>query len=523
MAPPEVGVISPVETGKLRRRKNILDGHSLVRQMLLNASEPYSLYNPSKCELRVYLRHKGEKEEPPGPYEKVLRVLGDRHEKAHLGTLKGVVDLSGAPQTEKTEKTLEEIKKGAPVIYQGGFRVTTTIAGVDCEVLGDPDFLICENKNYVIRDSKMARRIGEKDHPEIFGQLQIYGWLYEQTFGQPPLRIEVHSGTGTIKEIPYAGATAAIQILEEIVSLKQLGEEPYSPVGWSKCGGCGFKSRCWPMAEKSRDVALVYGVDQGLAIGLRQQGVESFDQLLTHYDLTKLAELKRPWGRGTQKVGSRADSILRMAKSMATGKEELIQAPEIPTHDNYAMFDLEGLPPHLDELEKIYLWGMQVFGRNPGPYRAAVAGFGNAGDKEGWESFLAEAKAIFEQHGDIPWVHWHHYERTNLDKYVERFGDRDGVAARVRENLLDLLPITQKSVALPLASYSLKVVENHIGFKRTQEEFGGDWSMAKYIEATETNNEKQRTALLNEIKKYNEEDLAATWAVFQWLQSKRSS
>lgn len=47
--------------------------------------------------------------------------------------------------------------------------------------------------------------------------------------------------------------------------------------------------------------------------------------------------------------------------------------------------------------------------------------------------------------------------------------------------------------------------------------------MAKYIEATEANDEKQRTTLLNEIKKYNEEDLAATWAVLQWLQSKRSS
>ena len=489
--------------------------------MLLKASEPYSLHNPSKCELRVYLRHKGEKEEPPGPYEEVLRVLGDRHEKAHLGTLQGVVDLSGASQADRPEKTKEEIKKGTPVIYQGGFRTTMQLQGVDCEVVGDPDFLIYENKNYVIRDSKMSRRVTEKDHPEIFGQLNIYGWLYEQTFGRPPLRLEVHSGTGDIVVVPYAGTTPVRLILEEIVSLKQLTEEPYSPVGWSKCGGCGFNKRCWPTAEKKKDVALVYGVDQGLAIGLRQQGIKSFDQLLLHFDSNKLAELKRPWGKGSQRVGAKAESIIRMAKSMATGKEELIQAPMIPAHHTYVMFDLEGLPPHLDELEKIYLWGMQVFGRSPGPYRAAVAGFGNAGDSEGWERFLAEAKAIFEQHGDTPWVHWHHYEKTNLDKYVERFGDRDGIAARVRANLLDLLPITQNSVALPLPSYSLKIVERHIGFKRTQTEFGGDWSMAKYIEATETSNEEQRKALLDEIKKYNEEDLAATWSVLQWLQGKQ--
>ena len=78
-------------------------------------------------------------------------------------------------------------------------------------------------------------------------------------------------------------------------------------------------------------------------------------------------------------------------------------------------------------------------------------------------------------------------------------------------------------MALPLPSYSLKVVEKYIGFKRTQDEFGGEWSMAKYIEATESNDDTQRTALLDEIKIYNEEDLAATWAVLQWLKGKQPS
>jgi hypothetical protein len=55
------------------------------------------------------------------------------------------------------------------------------------------------------------------------------------------------------------------------------------------------------------------------------------------------------------------------------------------------MFDLEGLPPQLDELEKIYLWGMQVFGEELGEFRAATASFGPTADREGWEAFLAEA------------------------------------------------------------------------------------------------------------------------------------
>jgi predicted RecB family nuclease len=132
----------------------------------------------------------------------------------------------------------------------------------------------------------------------------------------------------------------------------------------------------------------------------------------------------------------------------------------IPQALNYAIFDLEGLPPQLDELEKIYLWGLQVYGTEPSEYLGATAGFEPYGDREGWEAFLNNARRILDAYGDdIPFVHWHHYERLKLEMYVDRYGDREGVAARVGANLFDLLPATRDSVALPLSSYSLKAVE----------------------------------------------------------------
>lgn len=90
----------------------------------------------------------------------------------------------------------------------------------------------------------------------------------------------------------------------------------------------------------------------------------------------------------------------------------------------------------------------------------------------------------------------------------------------MEQNLLDLLPITQASVALPLPSYSLKVVEHYVGFRRTQEEYGGEWAMAKYIEATEMEDEERRQEVIDQIRRYNQEDLEATWAVLQWLRAK---
>jgi len=467
------------------------------------------------------LKEKGVEGAVPGPYEQVLGRLGDEHERRHLASFPSFVDLSSGTLDERISRTKEAVSKRSPVIYQGVLKANLVIGGTDCEILGIPDFIILEDDgSYVIRDSKMSRRINEKDHAEIIFQIGIYGRLFDQTFGQPPNRLQVHSGTDEIVDIPYDRGFAALEALDEILRFKQLACEPYSPAGWSKCNGCSFHSHCWPLAEKNRDVAIIAGIDQGLACALRSEGVETVEQFLASFDEERLADFHRPWGQRTRRVGVQARAIIRMASAISSGEEILIQKPSIPKHVNYVMFDLEGLPPHLDELEKIYLWGTQVFGDQSCDYVASTAGFGDEGDRQGWEDFLEKAKDIFEGYGDIPFVHWHHYERVHLDMYIDRFGDPKGVAARVKENLLDLLPITQKSIALPLPSYSLKVVEQYIGFERTQKEYGGDWSMAKYIEATEMGDERQRTEVMDEILTYNEEDLQATWAVLQWLKSK---
>jgi predicted RecB family nuclease len=488
--------------------------------MRLTATDFYTYHRPSKCELRVHLRHRGEKEAPDSPYAEVLKDLGLRHERAHLATLPSYADLSSGAREERERRTREEVEKGSPVIYQPALRVHVTLSGVECEIVGDPDFLLRDNDNYAIRDSKISRRINENDHPQILRQLEIYGWLYEQTFGCPPSALQVHSGTNAIIELAYDGGVTALALLEEILALKTAGEEPYSPVGWSKCVGCGFQPRCWEKAEQSRDVALVAGVDQGLAVQLRQDQVHTVEALVADFDEVRLAELRRPWGQVTQRVGRKAEFILRMARALVSGEEALRQQPAIPERPNYVMFDLEGLPPQLDELDKIYLWGLQVFGEEPSDYLSATAGFGADGDRQGWEDFLGKAQTIFEHYGDLPFVHWHHYERVRLDVYVQRYGDPNGIAARVRKNLLDLLRITQDAITLPLPSYSLKVVERYVGFKRTQDEYGGDWAMAQYIKATETDDEKLRAEVLDQLYRYNREDLEATWAVLEWLKGK---
>ena len=153
-------------------------------------------------------------EGPPGPFAEILFRLGEQHEKAHLATFPEYVDLSEGTIQGRIKRTKHEIQIGTPVLYQAVLRSEYKLKGITCEIVGEPDFLVRQGNDYIICDSKLSRRIGEKDHPEILRQLEIYGWLYEQTVGKPPLALHVHSGSGDIKELPYDGGVTALKHFE---------------------------------------------------------------------------------------------------------------------------------------------------------------------------------------------------------------------------------------------------------------------------------------------------------------------
>jgi len=491
--------------------------------MRLVASDIITRYRPSPCDLRVWLQSRGEPERKPTEFEQVLYRLGERHEKAHLATLGTYTDFSALSEDERIQRTLAAVAAKVPVLYQPTFRVLQQVAGTEVEIVGQPDFLILDGDGYVVRDAKMARRIDPDNHPEILLQVQLYGWLFERSCGAAPKALQVFSGTEEIVAVPYDGGAAALAALERLLVVKLLQHEPYEPVGWTKCGACGFNERCWNTAERNGDVALVPDVDQNLARTLNAMGIRTRKELLSAFDVASLSSLQRPFGKGERRVGKTADRILQFAEALERHEEKVLAVPAIPKLPNFVMFDLEGMPAHLDELDKIYLWGAQVFGEKPSEFMPAVSGFGPNGDKEGWLAFFENAKRIFEKYGDIPFVHWHSYEKTYLSKYIQRYGDVDGIAARVVKNLLDLFKITKESVILPVPSFSLKVIEQYVGYKRQQDEFGGQWAMARFIEATETSDEGKRKGLMDEILAYNKEDLEATWAVFQWLRTRAAA
>ena len=77
--------------------------------------------------------------------------------------------------------------------------------------------------------------------------------------------------------------------------------------------------------------------------------------------------------------------------------------------------------------------------------------------------------------------------------------------------------MTQRSFALPDPSYTLKLVELRAGYKRTMDEYGGNWAIVNYALAAQSDDASFRRQVMDRILRYNQEDLEATWAVFEWL------
>jgi predicted RecB family nuclease len=453
-----------------------------------------------------------------------LALLGEQHESRQRKQLAPYLDLKVGSPDDRIARTREALRgEDHEVLYQPLLLGKTRLADKEREIVGEPDFLVRQNDEWVVREVKLARRVEGGHHAEIRLQVECYGWLLEQTTGRAPGDLEIVLGDGETLRTPYQGGEGALEILDRLVRIEEGGSYGYEPVGWSKCSRCVFHDVCWKAAKKRNDVSLVPDLDQGLARELHTRGIRTVRDLIRDFDEEQLARLDRPYGRGRRKVGKAAGGLLRAAEALTLRRDLRVGALDLPRATHYAIFDIEGVPPDLeDDVGRIFLWGIKVFGERPSEFLYSLAGFDAGSDRRAWFEFLRLVRKLYDAYGtSLLLVHWAPYEVGKVRSYLERYGDEDtGTASRILDSLFDLLPCTKRTWALPLHSYSLKVVERHAGYRRKLPEANGAWAIAKYIEAVETEDEEQRQAHMGEILEYNEEDLDATWRILTWLLEK---
>ncbi|KJS13233.1 MAG: hypothetical protein VR67_05525 [Peptococcaceae bacterium BRH_c8a] len=485
-----------------------------------SATNFYKLYKPSKCEKRVWLiTNRPELAEDDIEFIELLKRRGKILEFRHLATLGSYQE----PRSHnhdyrgRYEETLELIENQTPIIYQPVLLDPDGLFAI-------PDFLIFEpyTQKYKLRDVKLAINI--KEHPEIALQLGLYRLAVEKVLGYTP-NTEIVLGDSTLIDFEPASESEVISAIEHIISIKHLKTEPFEPVGWSKCNQCVFFNYCWAAAVCNCDISTVPYVDQSACIALANMDVTNYDHL-HEFSEELLADIKRPWGKRVQKIGpTTAKKIKLQINALKTNQTIIGQKPELPTGFSpyqrpVVIFDIEDDPFDPDLGVRVYLWGVLISGQ--GGLQQTNLFFaepGIEGDEKGWFDFLNYAFQVFENHGEIPFIHYSAHERTMVNKYIERYGDPCGIADRVLNNLWDMYPCIVRNLFLPVHSYGLKHLEKLVGFERSQADYGGLWSIIQYDKYVQAPTTDEAEAILTKILTYNAEDLAATLKVYEWLES----
>lgn len=488
---------------------------------MFSPSDFRDLFQPNYCERRVWLAaNQPELAAADVEFSELVITKGQEVEESHVQTVGPVErpDYEPFDMPKGFEETLRLIKAETPIVYQG------VLMTEDKALVAIPDLLILDKASgrYRIRDVKLA--VNLENHPEIEFGLGLCKLIAEEVLGYPPI-VEVVTGDGEIvSPFPVPDKDEVREYIDGIVELWEATEEPFEPVGWSKCSSCAFFGHCWTQAWENHDVCTISGIEQGMSRALHEKGIRSWHDVV---DLGPegIAEVVFPRGRGTQRIGpTRGPKIVRQARCLVGNTYEVISPLALPHGYSkgtrpVAIFDIENNIFEIGIRVNVYLWGLMVVSPEELlDQKLVLAPTGDGGDAEGWRMFLATMADIFSKYGDIPLIHYSRHEKTWVTNYIDRYGDIRGVGEKVLENLWDMYSAITSSVALPVPSYSLKQIEHYVDFKRTQEEYGGSWSIVRYNQYLQATREDDANRIINEIQTYNREDLLATYSVYKWLE-----
>jgi predicted RecB family nuclease len=470
---------------------------------------------------------------------------GTEHEEARLAAYvaefgAGVVRFGRPPNTPAglyaaEAATLAAMAAGAQIIYQATF--------FDGRFVGHADFLRRIERpcarwawSYEVIDTKLAL----SPKPYFIIQLCNYSEHLERLQRTPPEHGYVVFGNGQERPFRIAAYGAYYRHLRDsFLQWTQTAQSAY-PLEVPHCVTCVWSDDCEARREADDHLSLVAGI-RGVQIGKLQ------DALVT--TMTGLAEATgRPHRMSDAtfvNLKTQAKLQVEQRRAIAAGEtypyRRLFREPEKPdeapnaTKDpNGALalkppdpagfgklprpaagdlfFDIEGDPLYRADRGLEYLFGLYLpdentyipfWGKNPEEERLA------------FEACVDFIDARRKQYPDMHVYHYASYEKTALGRLMGTFASRENEVDWFfrAELFVDLFPIVRQALWISQPSYSLKKVEKFYHWRRETTTKGGDDSIVQFeLWLTE-----QDPKILEDIRKYNEDDCRSTHALREWL------
>lgn len=443
-----------------------------------------------------------------------LKLIEDaqRHKEYYVGNLKCTHVLEDNPHDAYLE-TCRLMSVGVDLIYKGC--IYFEYEGIIYR--GQPSLLEKRSGRSSFGDWYYAPvEIGtaSKADQNDLHQLAFYAFILEQIQGIHPHNVSfVNGASQKISLILDAHVIAKTRsILMHIIAITR-GAKPEVTIN-SEAKKSPWHKIAREEAHHAQDIGLVYKLDRRSVPALRDAGINTLIDLV-QTDVTSIGKIPYSPIQTLKKHQLQAKALVY---------DEVIHIDEIALPDSFLKiyFDIEGSPT----FDIDYLFGFWISGDHEKRYAQTKRVRFYDEEHRYFVYFLAEDPAeekdmwfeFLEWLGCLPdeytVYHYANYEKQHLQTLAQRYGtSRDLV--KFQSMLVDLQKVVSKSVIFPLYSYSIKDIakSKFINFTWRHHKANGGQSILWFDQWLITGNRD----ILNDIINYNEDDVRATEALFEWL------
>jgi len=492
--------------------------------MFITASK---LYDYISCPHKVWRDIYGpqdEKIEEANPFVKLLWEKGVLHEKKVVEGLGKFTDLSQGTLEERFRQTVEHLKKGTSLVYQG-----VLISG---NLLGIPDLLRkTEDGLYIPIDIKSGRGLevakedGDEGKPKKHYALQLclYAEVLEKLgFGKgnkgkvidiEGKEVEYFLDQPRSPKNPLTWIDEYRSTLREVEMLVKNLKQNKPAIGGS-CRLCQWYYSCREWCEQNDDLTLIF------YLGRTKRDVINSDLNIQKVadmcscpveSVLRLKKKNKGFLRGVGK--DTLDKIVTRANVVKKGIHMIHYAFKFPQVSTELFLDIEDDPTQ----DFIYLHG--VYQRNKeGERFVSFVAQDNSPEQEqkAWQDLLSYIRSL-PQDGFALYYYSSHektaYQRLR-EKYPWVISQEELDSLFAHENVIDLYNVIYKNTDWPLWSYSLKDIATYLGFKWRDDTPSGALSIQWYNKYLETGDDD----ILSRILEYNEDDCKATMVIKDFLE-----
>ncbi len=464
---------------------------------------------------------RGVRQPPATAADEALELLfrkGLEHEGRHLAALEAsssVVRIVPKPLGQAAADTEKAMRDGAEVIFQATF--------LHDGRRGHADFLMRTDRpsslgdwSYDVADTKLTRRLKV---PALL-QMAEYGEHLRRIQGVPPIWLTVVAGDGVQHPYRYADVESYYRHLAGRFG-DFLGAEAVTvaqPV--ALCSQCRWNAQCSTGWRNDDHLSLVAFMRTDHREALERHGIRTVAALAA----ATADDLPRDIGKSSRQRLQHQARLQMQERGTGIPVFELLPAASslglqrLPPPDPGDLYlDFEG-DPHVEPAGREYLVGVGT----------RVGGF-----EPFWAHSIEEERQLtadlidrllrqLDAHPGMHVYHYAPYEKSALQRLTARHGVREAeldIMLRA-EVLVDLYAVVRQGVRISKESYSIKKLEAfYWGHTRSEGDVADAMSSVVAYERWLVDGDDQ---VLEQIRRYNEDDVKSTLALHDWLEARRS-